>query len=124
MGTVRVTAARPGYVWRARDPSPFEERSETHAGGCEYLRLLNGPAIFGYLEPAFLMESTAAPSQWLPVVTYKTVKEVKAYVQEKYGIPRKRMWVFRGKDRLEDSVATVAGVAVNVVEIVEVQLTV
>jgi len=121
--TVQVTATKPDYVWRARDPSPFVERTED-LGGCEYLRLMNGPAIFGYLEPAFLLESTAAPPQWLPVVMHDTVEGVKAYMQEKTGIPRNRMWVFRGKDQLEDSEAMVAGVTVNAVEITEVQLTV
>jgi len=121
--TVQVTATKPGYVWRARDPSPFVERTQD-LGGCEYLRLMNGPAIFGYLEPSFLLESTAAPPQWLPVATYDTVETVKAYMQEKSGIPMNRMWAFRGKDQLEDSAATVAGVVVNIVEMTEVQLTV
>jgi hypothetical protein len=48
--SLNVTKPPEGYSWRARNPSPLEERI-TEIGGCELQRLTSVPSVIGYLKP-------------------------------------------------------------------------
>jgi len=48
--SVNVTRPPEGYSWRAKDPSPLEERC-TEIGGCELQRLAEVPSVIGFFKP-------------------------------------------------------------------------
>lgn len=84
VASFRVSCARRGYSWQAKDPSPLAERT-TEIGGCEALRLLACPVVLGFLFPRVTVHFANQPSMPFSLSEHPEADDVRAILAEKVG---------------------------------------
>merc|ERR1719420_2603323 len=76
---------RTGFKWSPKDPSPFVERT-AEIGGCEYMRVLNCPVVFGWLKPSVCVHGKDGKRFELPMDSYSEVSLIKDFLTDELGL--------------------------------------
>jgi len=84
VASFRVSCARRGYSWQAKDPSPLAERTN-EIGGCEALRLLACPVVLGFLLPRATVHFANRPSMPFSLSEHPEADDVRAILAEEVG---------------------------------------
>jgi hypothetical protein len=76
---------RPGFKWSPKDPSPLVERT-AEISGCEYMRVLNCPVVFGWLKPSVCVQCKEGEHFELPMDTYNEVAVIIDHLADELGL--------------------------------------
>jgi len=84
LSSVSLGCIRPGFKWSPKDPSPLVERT-AEIGGCEYMRILSCPVVFGWLKPSVCVQCKDGQRFELPMDSYNEVTAIQDHLGDELG---------------------------------------
>jgi len=121
LSSMSLEITRQGFCWRPKDLSPFVER-EQELGGCEYLRLLECPVAFGYLDVALEVLREAGGVLELPARSCSTATELKTALGKLLNVSVSELALFDGDSPLAEDALVKPGMELKVEELVAVYI--
>lgn len=99
---VQIKVQRPGFRWRAKDPSPLLER-EQELGIGEYVRLMDCPVVVGFLDPTLTIKRENGPTIEVPLDGHQFVSDLLAKLSEDLGVSVESLSLLRDGQPLAES---------------------